>query len=253
MAVSIQPAAREVAPAPPAQPIVEARGVVKTYSTGRVQVHALRGIDLAIGRGEMVSVMGPSGCGKTTLLNCLSGLDAIDGGEVLIDGVALSSLSDKDRTDYRAKRMGFIFQFYNLMPVLTAVENVELPLLVARVPGKDARRKALAALDLVGLAARAEHVPDELSGGERQRVTIARALVNEPAIVWADEPTGDLDSENAGEISDLMRRLNLARDLTFVTVTHDVGVGGKADRLVRMVDGEVVADDRLTAAVANGS
>jgi ABC-type lipoprotein export system ATPase subunit len=246
MTVSVQPAIRGEAPAPPRQPIVEARGVVKTYSTGRVQVHALRGVDLAIGRGEMVSVMGPSGCGKTTLLNCLSGLDAIDGGDVLIDGVSLSSLSDKQRTDYRARRMGFVFQFYNLMPVLTAVENVELPLLVARVAGKEARRKALAALDLVGLAARAEHVPDELSGGERQRVTIARALVNEPAIVWADEPTGDLDSENAEEISDLMRRLNVERGLTFVTVTHDMGVGGKADRLVRMVDGEIVADDVLS-------
>jgi ABC-type lipoprotein export system ATPase subunit len=245
MAVSVQPAPRVETPLAPPHPIVEARGVVKTYDTGKVQVHALRGIELAIGRGEMVSVMGPSGCGKTTLLNCLSGLDAIDDGEVLIDGVALSSLSDRERTDYRAKRMGFVFQFYNLMPVLTAVENVELPLLVARVHGKVARRKALAALDLVGLAGRAEHVPDELSGGERQRVTIARALVNEPAIVWADEPTGDLDSENAEEISDLMRRLNLERGLTFVTVTHDAAVGGKADRLVRMVDGEIVADDQL--------
>jgi ABC-type lipoprotein export system ATPase subunit len=245
MAVSLQPAPDATEPLAARQPIVEARGVVKTYDTGKVQVHALRGIDLAIGRGEMVSVMGPSGCGKTTLLNCLSGLDAIDGGEVLIEGVALSSLSDKARTDYRARRMGFVFQFYNLMPVLTAVENVELPLLVARVPGRQARRKALDALDLVGLAARAEHVPDELSGGERQRVTIARALVNDPAIVWADEPTGDLDSENAEEISDLMRRLNVERGLTFVTVTHDIGVGGKADRLVRMVDGEIVADDRL--------
>jgi len=250
MAVSVQSRRGVTQPPRSRQPIVEARGIVKTYSTGRVQVHALRGIDLAIGRGEMVSVMGPSGCGKTTLLNCLSGLDAIDGGEVLIDGVALWSLSDKARTDYRAKRMGFVFQFYNLMPVLTAVENVELPLLVARVPGKEARRKALGALDLVGLAARAEHVPDELSGGERQRVTIARALVNEPAIVWADEPTGDLDSENAEEISDLMRRLNVERGLTFVTVTHDIGVGGKADRLVRMVDGEIVADDELSDASA---
>jgi putative ABC transport system ATP-binding protein len=251
MAVSVESPREATEVAPSRQPIVEARGVLKTYDTGKVQVHALRGIDLAIGRGEMVSVMGPSGCGKTTLLNCLSGLDAIDGGEVLIEGVALSSLSDKERTDYRARRMGFVFQLYNLMPVLTSVENVELPLLVARVPGKEARREALAALELVGLAGRAEHVPDELSGGERQRVTIARALVNEPAIVWADEPTGDLDSENAEEISELMRRLNVERGLTFVTVTHDLGVGRKADRLVRMVDGEIVADDRLAAAVTS--
>jgi putative ABC transport system ATP-binding protein len=226
-------------------PIVEARSVVKTYDTGAVEVHALRGVDLAIERGEMVSVMGPSGCGKTTLLNCLSGLDAVDDGEVRIEGVALSAMSDRARTDYRARRMGFVFQFYNLMPVLTAVENVELPLLVARVPLRDARRRALEALDLVGLAARATHVPEELSGGERQRVTIARSLVNNPAIVWADEPTGDLDSENAEEISELMRRLNRERGLTFVIVTHDATVGAKADRLIRMSDGEIVGEELL--------
>ena len=229
------------------EPIIEARGVSKTYDTGTVQVGALKSVDLTIRRGELVSVMGPSGCGKTTLLNCLSGLDSIDeGGEVLIDGTALSRLSDRERTDYRAKRMGFVFQFYNLMPVLTAVENVELPLLVARVPTRQARRKAVEALDLVGLAGRAEHVPDELSGGERQRVTIARALVNDPAIVWADEPTGDLDSENALDITRLMRRLNLERGLTFVIVTHDTTVGRSADRLVRMVDGEIVGHELLT-------
>jgi ABC-type lipoprotein export system ATPase subunit len=227
------------------EPIIEARGVSKTYDTGKVQVHALRGVDLTIERGEMVSIMGPSGCGKTTLLNCLSGLDAIDEGEILIEGVSLSKLSDRARTDYRARRMGFVFQFYNLMPVLTAVENVELPLLVARVAGKEARRKALTALDLVGLAGRAEHIPDELSGGERQRVTIARALVNDPAIVWADEPTGDLDSENAADISQLMRRLNVERGLSFVIVTHDASVGENADRLVRMVDGEIVGQELL--------
>jgi ABC-type lipoprotein export system ATPase subunit len=228
-----------------AEAIVEARGVSKTYDTGTIQVNALADVDLTIRRGEMVSVMGPSGCGKTTLLNCLSGLDAVDGGEVLIEGVALSDMSDRERTDYRARRMGFVFQFYNLMPVLTAVENVELPLLVARVGQKEARRKALEALDLVGIAARAEHVPDELSGGERQRVTIARALVNDPAIVWADEPTGDLDSEHAGEISRLMRRLNIERGLSFVIVTHDATVGHGADRLVRMRDGRVVGHDDL--------
>jgi len=228
-----------------AEAIVEARGVSKTYDTGKIQVSALADVDLTISRGEMVSVMGPSGCGKTTLLNCLSGLDAVDGGEVLIEGVALSDMSDRERTDYRARRMGFVFQFYNLMPVLTAVENVELPLLVARVGQKEARRKALEALDLVGIAARAEHVPDELSGGERQRVTIARALVNDPAIVWADEPTGDLDSEHAEEISRLMRRLNIERGLSFVIVTHDATVGHGADRLVRMRDGRVVGHDDL--------
>jgi putative ABC transport system ATP-binding protein len=141
--------------------------------------------------------------------------------------------------------MGFVFQFYNLMPVLTAVENVELPLLVSRVPSKEARAKALDALELVGLRARANHVPDELSGGERQRTTIARSLVNDPSIVWADEPTGDLDSENAAEITDLMRHLNRERGLTFLIVTHDINVGRKADRIVRMLDGEVVENQYL--------
>jgi putative ABC transport system ATP-binding protein len=227
------------------EPIVEARDVEKTYDTGKVEVHALQGVTLSIGRGEMVAIMGPSGSGKTTLLNCLSGLDSIDEGDVLIEGVSLAAMSDRERTDYRAHRMGFVFQFYNLMPVLSAVENVELPLLVGRVSPKDARRKALSALDLVGLGDWAEHVPDELSGGQRQRVTIARALVNNPAIVWADEPTGDLDSENADEIVGLMRELNREHDLTFLIVTHDIGVGRKTDRIVRMVDGRIVSEETL--------
>ena len=225
--------------------IVEARSLRKTYDTGSVRVAALRGVDLMVKRGEMIAIMGPSGCGKTTLLNCLSGLDSIDSGEVLVEGEALSEMSDRRRTDHRARRMGFVFQFYNLMPVLTAVENVELPLLVSRVGAKDARRRALAALDLVGVLERADHVPDELSGGERQRVTIARSLVNDPAIVWADEPTGDLDSENAAEIVALMRRLNLERGLTFLIVTHDISVGRATDRIVRMLDGEIVEQQRL--------
>jgi len=222
--------------------IVEARNVVKTYDTGAVSVHALKGVDLRIAPGEVVGIMGPSGCGKTTLLNCLSGLDSIDEGEVLIEGTPLSGLSDRERTDYRARRMGFVFQFYNLMPVLSAVENVELPLLLSRVPGGKARRRALDALDLVGLADRAAHLPDALSGGERQRVTIARSLVNDPAIVWADEPTGDLDSEKAEEIVDLMRSLNAERGLTFLIVTHDIAVGRRTDRIVRMLDGRVVEE-----------
>jgi ABC-type lipoprotein export system ATPase subunit len=244
MAVAVQ-TERPQGQLAPVEPIVEARGVVKTYDGGTVKVHALRGVDLTLARGEMVAIMGPSGCGKTTLLNCLSGLDSIDQGEIVIEGTPLSELSDRDRTDYRARRMGFVFQFYNLMPVLTAVENVELPLLVARESAKDARRRALAALDMVGLADWAGHVPDELSGGQRQRVTIARALVNDPAIVWADEPTGDLDSENAGEITDLMRTLNRERALSFLIVTHDIGVGRKTDRIIRMVDGAVVDQEHL--------
>jgi ABC-type lipoprotein export system ATPase subunit len=233
---------------PQVEAIVQATAVDKIYDTGKVQVKALRAVSFAVNRGEMVAIMGPSGSGKTTLLNCLSGLDRIDGGEVAIEGVPLSAMSDEERTDYRAKRMGFVFQFYNLMPVLTSVENVELPLLVARVPAKDARQKALEALDLVGLRDRATHVPDELSGGQRQRVTIARALVNNPAIVWADEPTGDLDSENAQEIVALMRDLNRSRGLTFLIVTHDISVGRSTDRIVRMVDGQIVDEELLEVA-----
>ncbi len=231
--------------ATPGATIVEARSVRKTYDTGAVRVDALRGVDLSLEQGEMVSIMGPSGCGKTTLLNCLSGLDSVDGGEIVIEGTPLSEMSDRERTDYRARRMGFVFQFYNLMPVLTAVENVELPLLLARASGEESRRRALAALELVGLADRANHVPDALSGGERQRVTIARSLVNDPAIVWADEPTGDLDSENAAEIVELMRHLNVERGLSFLIVTHDIAVGRKTDRIVRMVDGEIRGEELM--------
>jgi ABC-type lipoprotein export system ATPase subunit len=225
-------------------PIVRAKGVRKVYDGGDVAVAALAGVDLVVRRGEMVAVMGPSGCGKTTLLNCLSGLDSFEAGDAQIEGRSLATMSDRERTAYRARRMGFVFQFYNLMPVLSAVENVELPLLVTRVPPAAARRRALAALELVGLAARAGHLPDMLSGGERQRVTIARSLVNDPAIVWADEPTGDLDSERAQEVMNLMRRLNRERNLTFVIVTHDLTIGRQADRIIRMLDGRVVAEER---------
>jgi ABC-type lipoprotein export system ATPase subunit len=227
------------------EPMVEARDVRRTYETGAVRVDALRGVELVVEPGEMVAIMGPSGCGKTTLLNCLSGLDSIDEGEIVIEGTPLQEMSDRERTDYRARRMGFVFQFYNLIPVLTSVENVELPLLVSGVATDEARRRAMDALALVGLAERARHVPDALSGGERQRVTIARSLVNDPAIVWADEPTGDLDSERAAEIIELMRRLNRERGLTFLIVTHDISVGRKTDRIVRMLDGQVVEDQRL--------
>ena len=228
--------------------IVHATGVLKTYDTGQIRVDALKGVDLSLRRGEMVAVMGPSGCGKTTLLNCLSGIDEIDGGQVLIEGVSLAELSDRARTRYRAERMGFVFQFYNLMPVLSAVENVEMALLLAGTPPREARPRALAALDLVGLVDRAGHVPEEMSGGERQRVTIARALVNDPAIVWADEPTGDLDSETAESVTTLMRRLNRERGLTFLIVTHDIAVGRRTDRILRMLDGAVVDEQRMEPA-----
>jgi ABC-type lipoprotein export system ATPase subunit len=223
--------------------IIQAIDVVKTYDTGRVEVRALRGVSLAVRRGEMVAIMGPSGCGKTTLLNCLSGLDTIDSGRVLIEGVDINTLSDGKKSEYRAKRMGFVFQFYNLLPVLSAVENVELPLLVGGVRAKEARERATAAMERVSLGDWATHRPAELSGGQRQRVTIARSLVNNPAIVWADEPTGDLDSASAGQIIDLMVELNVSQGQTFVIVTHAREVAARTDRIVQMVDGLIVDEE----------
>ncbi|MBI4282735.1 MAG: ABC transporter ATP-binding protein [Chloroflexi bacterium] len=222
--------------------IIKANGVRKVYDTGKVKVHALRGVDLSIQRGEMVAIMGPSGCGKTTLLNVLSGLDDITEGEAIIDGSSIHEMSDTKRTRYRAEKMGFVFQAFNLLPVLNAVENVELPLLVAGVKTGEARRRALEALTLVGLAAQASQRPAELSGGQQQRVTIARALVNEPAIVWADEPTGNLDSETSAEVMDLLCRLNEEKSQTFVIVTHDLAVGHRAHRILQMADGEIVKE-----------
>jgi putative ABC transport system ATP-binding protein len=223
--------------------MVEARGVEKEYAAGGVRVRALRGVDLSIPRGEMVAVMGPSGCGKTTLLNCLSGLDEFDGGEVLIGGESISEMSDRKRTRFRAERMGFIFQTYNLIPVLSAVENVELPLLVAGIRPKEARRRATAALEMVGVPEQAHKRPNEMSGGQQQRVTVARSLVNDPAIVWADEPTGALDSETSGEIVELLVKLNREQGHTFVLVTHDASVAARAHRTIRMRDGLIEGDE----------
>lgn len=219
--------------------IIDAENIHKTYHTGTVSVEALRGVDLQVRRREIIAVMGPSGCGKTTLLNCLSGLDAADQGEILIEGSVLTDMSDFERTDYRARRMGFVFQFYNLLPVLSAVENVEMPLLVSGEKPRLARERAMHALSQVGLLERADHRPAALSGGERQRVTIARALVNNPAIVWADEPTGDLDSETADQVMDVLIRLNDERDLTFLLVTHARRVAARCSRIVRMRDGQI--------------
>jgi putative ABC transport system ATP-binding protein len=223
--------------------IIEATNVVKTYDSGANTVAALRDVSLSVPRGEMVAIMGPSGCGKTTLLNCLSGLDSIDSGTVKIEGTDLGTLSDHDKTFYRARRMGFVFQTYNLLPVLSAAENVELPLVVSGVGWQEARERALSALEAVGLREWAEHWPGQMSGGQRQRVTIARALVNDPAIVWADEPTGNLDSQMADEVMDLMERLNREQGQTFVIVTHDPAIGRRCHRIVRMRDGEIVGED----------
>ncbi len=224
---------------------VEAIDLVKTYATDNLEVQALKGVSLAVPRGDMVAIMGPSGCGKTTLLNCLSGLDTVDGGVVRVDGVDLAQLSDDAKSTYRARSMGFVFQFYNLLPVLSAVENVELPLLVSGVPAREARERALRALELVHLSEWGNHRPAQLSGGQRQRVTIARALVNSPAIVWADEPTGDLDSKNADEIMELILGLNKDNGQTFVIVTHDIRVAEKTFRIINMLDGEIV-DETVT-------
>ena len=222
--------------------IIKAAGVHKTYDTGKVKVHALRGVDLRIRRGEMVAIMGPSGCGKTTLLNVLSGIDDATEGEVVVDGASIHAMSDRHRTRYRAEKMGFVFQSFNLLPVLSAVENVELPLLVAGVKPGYARWRAEEALGLVGLAGEEAKRPAEMSGGQQQRVTIARALVNEPAIVWADEPTGNLDSETSTEVMDLLCQLNKEKSQTFVMVTHDLVVGRRGDRILRMADGEIVEE-----------
>ncbi len=227
----------------PTTEIIRSTDVVKTYDTGTTRVDALKGVNLAIAPGEMVAIMGPSGCGKTTLLNCLSGLDKIDSGQIWLDGKNLAEMSDRERTTYRAQKMGFIFQVYNLLPVLTAVENVELPLLVGGIRGRQARQTSMEALEQVGLADWAKHRPGELSGGQRQRVTIARALVNTPSIVWADEPTGALDSSTANEIMDLMRNLNTVSGLTLVIVTHDASVGNQCQRIIQMKDGEIIGED----------
>lgn len=223
-------------------PIIHASEVVKTYRSRDVVVEALNSVSFAVQSGEMVAVMGPSGCGKTTLLNCLSGLDSIDSGDVSIAGRLLRTMSDDALSEYRAKSMGFVFQAYNLLPVLTVQENVELPLILAGNSQKNSRDRATEKLNLVGLGDRIDHLPAELSGGQQQRVAIARALANDPSIVWADEPTGNLDSTNAGEIMELLTRLNKEQGQTFVLVTHSDEVGGMADRIVRMSDGVIVDD-----------
>jgi len=222
--------------------IIAAKDVYKTYDTGKVQVEALKGVDLNVKKGEMIAIMGPSGCGKTTMLNCLSGLDDLTKGKVLIEGQDIHAMKDDRRTEWRARKMGFIFQNFNLLPVLTAAENVELPLLLTGTPLKAARDKAVKALDLVGMKERLAHKPAELSGGQQQRVTIARSLVNEPLIVWADEPTGNLDTENSKDVMELMVKLNKEKELTFVIVTHDRGVGKMCGRIVDMKNGKITSE-----------
>jgi putative ABC transport system ATP-binding protein len=228
----------------PDAPLLSAVGVRKTYRTGADGVEALRGIDLAVGAGEFVSVMGPSGSGKTTLLNCLSGLDSIDEGEVWLNGESIHAMTDARRTRHRAEAMGFIFQAFNLIPVFTAAENVELPLLLAGRPAREARAAAVETLERVGLGQRVNRRPAELSGGEQQRVAVARALAGRPHVVWADEPTGNLDSETAAAVMGLLRELH-AEGLTLILVTHDDEIGSSAQRKIVVRDGRIVADERL--------
>jgi ABC-type lipoprotein export system ATPase subunit len=223
--------------------VIEARGVQKVYAAGGLRVRALRGVDLGARRGEMVAIMGPSGSGKTTLLNVLSGLDDLSDGEVYVDGESMKGMSDRRRTRFRAEKMGFIFQSYNLIPVLSAIENIELPLLVAGKKPKKVRQWAQDALEMVGLADQAKKRPAEMSGGQQQRITVARSLMNNPAIVWADEPTGALDSETSKGIMDLLVRMNEQEQQTFVLVTHDAAVAARAHRTIRMRDGHIASDE----------
>ena len=218
-------------------PIVLARRLRKVYH-GADEVEALRGIDLQVQRAEMVAIVGPSGSGKTTLLNCLSGLDVFDGGKVVIDGQDMAAMSDRARTAYRSRNMGFVFQAFNLLPVLSAAENVEIPLLLQGVGARDSRRRALEMLETLGLAHRANHRPDQLSGGEQQRVAVARALIHKPAVVWADEPTGNLDTEVTNVIVELLVRMNKSGQ-TIVLVTHNPQVAERTQRIVHMRDGRI--------------
>jgi putative ABC transport system ATP-binding protein len=223
-------------------PAVRTENLQKSYLLGATAVGALRGVDLTVARGEFVAVMGPSGCGKTTLLNLVGGIDTPSRGSVWVDGVEISRLSDDALADLRRDRIGYVFQFYNLIPTLTARENVETPLCFGGRPRAERRDRADALLRRVGLLDRADHKPSELSGGEQQRVAIARALVNRPALVLLDEPTGDLDSATGREIMDLLRALNREEGVTILVATHDPLVAGLSSRVIRFRDGRVEAD-----------
>jgi ABC-type lipoprotein export system ATPase subunit len=217
--------------------VVVGKDVWKVYGAGETQVPALRGISVEIRRGEMVAIMGPSGCGKTTLLNCFSGLDDITKGQVTLEGTDIHALPDNQKSAYRARRAGFVFQSYNLIPILNAVENVEMPLFAGGVRPKEARGRAIEMLNQLGLGDRLYHRPSELSGGQQQRTSLARALVTHPAIVWADEPTGNLDEEGSRQVTDLLRQLNQQFDQTMVVVTHSPEVASGCDRTLHMRDG----------------
>jgi len=243
-------AANERGTAPTDDVVIECQEVRKTYETGKIAVEALRGVDLRVSRGEVVAVMGPSGCGKTTLLNCLSGLDDVSTGSVRIEGREIARMDDNQRSDFRAMRMGFVFQNYNLMPVLTAIENVELPPLLTGASRAEARRRAHESLQVMGLEGREAHRPAELSGGEQQRVAIARSIVNSPAILWADEPTGNLDTQTALKVIELLLQVNARTGQTVMMVTHDPNVGRRSHRILRMDSGVMVTEETGELAAA---
>lgn len=228
--------------------IVEAKGLIKDYREGRTDVRALRGVDLEIGEGEFIAVAGPSGSGKTTLLNLVGGLDGATAGEIRLDGEELGGLGPAALSRLRLHKIGFVFQAYNLIPVLTARENVEFTMLLQGVPAGERRRRALELLDRVGLAGLENRRPPTLSGGQQQRVAVARAIVARPRLVLADEPTANLDSETGAKLLDLMRALNRAEHMTFVFSTHDPMVMEYSRRLIRLHDGLVAADERRNGA-----
>jgi ABC-type lipoprotein export system ATPase subunit len=226
------------------QPVVRAVNVTRVYPMGSEEVHALRGVSLEVEQGVLIGLMGRSGSGKTTFLNIIGGLDRPTSGEVYLDGQSLNALSDRELTELRRHKIGFVFQSFALLPVLSAFENVELPMHIAGVPRKERQRRAAELLELVGLAKRMHHRPYELSGGEQQRVAIARALANRPSLILADEPTGELDSVTGLQIMRLFRRIVAQEKVTVIIATHDLLIYEIADRTYQMVDGTLRLAER---------
>ena len=224
--------------------IIRLENVTKTYPMGEVEVHALRGLNLEVPQGQFVVLLGPSGSGKTTTLNLIGGLDRPTEGKVIVDGEDIARLNDRRLTQYRAARVGFVFQFFNLIPTLTAAENIAFALELVTRDRKAIRERTAALLALVGLSDRANHFPSQLSGGEQQRVAIARALANKPAILLADEPTGNLDVETGRQVLQALRDLNKKEGVTVVLVTHNTAIAPMADRVVRLHSGTVASDER---------